>query len=414
MIRPKKEILISQLLFFMFIGSIGSFGSFINLHLEQVVGLTGSQIGFVAFLGLIVTVIMNPIWGYIADKSGKHVLLLKMAFLGTVAIGALYYGSRSFLLIVISVIFFEGLRAPIMPLLEFISTNYCAKYNYDFGRVRVIASWGFLIVAMATGFMVAGLEFELFGRLVSFAGFISLEFATFGILIIMSAIAFLLLFLLPNTSKKENEVTNYQDPSFGKRDVKDLLTNRRFVFILAFTMVGFVTVDTLFLYSTMHLVTVLGASENIVSWIAFFAVVPELILLPFGTVLIMKFGFRNWYIFTVLTMILRLAICSFTTSPLIFALSGGVHALMIIMHVIGTISYIRKVVSPSVLGLALTVLASASALSRAVMSFIFGWIYEHINSFAVFRVATLIVLVALVMAIKSKNLKEVGAEIQAP
>ena len=413
MVRKNKEILISQLLFFMFIGSIGSFGSFINLHLEQVVGLTGSQIGFVTFLGLITTVIMNPIWGYIADKTGKHVLLLKMAFLSTVAIGALYYGSRSFLLVVVVVILFEGLRAPMMPLLEYISTNYCAKYKYDFGRVRVVASWGFLIVAMATGFMVAGLEFELFDRSFGFDGFISLEFATFGILIIMSAIAFLLLFLLPNASKKVSKETDDQN-SFGKRDVKELLTNRSFVFILVFTMVGFVTVDTLFLYSTMHLVTVLEASENIVSWVAFFAVTPELILLPFGTVLIMKFGFKNWYIFTLFTMILRLVICSFTTSPLIFALSGSVHALMIIMHVIGTISYIRKVVSPSVLGLALTVLASASALSRAFMSFIFGWIYEHISSFAVFRVATLIVLIALVMAIKSKNLKEVGATIGAP
>jgi len=411
--KKNKEILISQWLYFMFIGSIGSFGSFINLHLEQVVGLTGSQIGFVTFLGLITTVIMNPIWGYIADKSSKHVLLLKMSFLSTVAIGALYYGARSFLLVIIVVILFEGLRAPMMPLLEYISTNYCAKYKYDFGRVRVIASWGFLIVAMATGFMVAGLEFELFGSSFGFEGFISLEFATFGILIIMSAIAFLLLFLLPNTEKKKPVESN-QNPAFGMSDVKELLTNQRFVFILVFTMVGFVTVDTLFLYSTMHLVTVLQAPENIVSWVAFFAVTPELILLPFGTVLVMKFGFKNWYIITMITMIFRLLVSSFTTSPLIFALSGSVHALMIIMHVIGTISYIRKVVSPSVLGLALTVLASASALSRAFMSFLFGWIYEHISSFAVFRVATLIVLVALVMAIKSKNLKEVGAEIWAP
>ena len=407
-----KEILISQLLFLMFIGSIGSFGSFINLHLEQVVGLTGSQIGFVAFLGFTTTVIMNPIWGYIADKTGKHILLLKMAFLSATVIGALYYGSRSFLLVIISVILFEALRAPTMPMLEYISTNYCEKYNYDFGKVRVFASWGFLTVAMAAGFMVAGLDFELFGNSLGFDGFITLEFATFGIFIIMNAIAVVLLFLLPKSDEKARNKVATDKKSFGRKDVKELLTNRRFVFILVLTMIGFITVEAAFSYSTMHLVTVLEAPENIVSWIAFFMVVPELVLLPLGTLLMMKFGFKNWYILTLLTMIFRLGIYAFATTPLIFAFGGIVHGLMIVMHVCGTIAYIRKVVSPKVLGLAFTILASSMALSRAVFSFLFGWIYENINSFTVFRVAALIVFVALILAVYSKDLKEVGDEIK--
>ena len=405
-----KEILISQLLFFMFIGSLGSFLNFINLHLEQVVGLTGSQIGFVTFLGFITTVIMNPIWGYIADKTGKHVLLLKMAFLSAVAIGALYYGARNFLLVIIVVILFEGLRAPTMPMLEYLSSNYCEKHHYDFGKVRVFASWGFLLVAMATGFMVAGLEFEVLGRSLGFAGFITLEFATFGIFMIMNAVALLLMFFLPTSDKKAPEVTTNHQKSFGKKDVLELLTNWRFVFILILTMVGFVTVEAAFSYSTMHLVTVLEASEAIVSWLAFFMVVPELVLLPLGTLLVMKFGFKNWYVLTLLTMMFRLGIYAFTTNPLIFALGGTVHGLMIVMHTIGTIAYIRKVVSPKALGLAFTILASSMALSRAVLSFLFGWVYENIDSFTVFRIAALIVFAAFVMALKSKNLREVGAK----
>jgi len=399
-----KEILISQLLFFMFIGSLGSFGSFINLHLEQVVGLTGSQIGFVTFIGLITTVIMNPVWGYIADKTGKHVLLLKMAFLSAAVIGAWYSGSRHFLLITIVVILFEALRAPIMPMLEYISTNYCEKYRYDFGKVRVFASLGFLLVAMAAGFMVAGIP------ALGLEGFIILEFATFGIFIIMNAIAFVLLFLLPKVDGQGAGVVENKK-SFGGKDVKELLTNKRFVFILVLTMLGFMTVESAFSYSTMHLVSALDASEGIVSWLAFFMVVPELVLLPLGTVLLLKFGFKNWYVLTLVTMLFRLGVYSFATNPLIFALGGIVHSLMIVMHTIGTIAYIRKVVSPKALGLAFTLLASSMALSRAVLSFIFGWIYENINSFSVFRFAALIVFIAFVMAVKSRCLKKVGDEI---
>ena len=408
-----KEILVSQLLFFMFVGSIGSFGSFINLHLEQVVGLTGSQIGFVTFLGLIATVIMNPIWGYLADKTGKHILLLKIAFFSAAVIGGLYYGARGFLMVILAVILFEGLRAPIMPMLEYISTNYCEKYTYDFGKVRVFASWGFLLITMATGFMVAGLEVELFGHLITFGGFMSLEFATFGILMIMSTLALVLMFLLPKEGLKAHKNGDHHQKSFGKKEVKALLTNRPFVFILILTMVGLMTVESAFSYSTMHLVTVLEASENIVSFLAFFMVAPEVILLPFGTVLMWKFGFKKWYVLTLVTMIVRLGVYSFTENPFVFALGGSVHGIMIIMHVIGTITYIRKVVAPKSLGLAFTLLAASMALSRAFLSFMFGWIYENVNSFAVFRVAVLIVCVALGMAIKSKYLKEVGDKIRA-
>jgi len=395
----------------MMVGSMGAFGSFINLHLEQIVGLTGSQIGFITFVGLITIVIVNPIWGYLADKTGKHAFLLKLGFFAAVATGALYFSMRHFLLIVIVVILFEGLRAPIIPMLDFLSTDYAEKQNYDYGRIRVYAAWGWMSIAMATGFMVAGMELNIFGYSFGFPGFMSLEFATFGMFIIMSFVAACLTFLLPKPAPIVSPDQAVKKGSFGKKDVKELLMNRRFVFILVLTMLGFVTLEAAFSYSTMHLVTALGASEGIVSWVALFTVAPEIMILPFGTVLLLRFGFKNWYLFALATMMLRLAVYGFATNPIIFAAGGMVHGVMIVMHVIGTIAYIRKVVAPNSLGLAFTLLASSMALSRAVLSFGFGWVYENISSFAVFRVAMIFVLVALILAIKSRHLKEVSNEI---
>ena len=395
----------------MFIGSIGAFGNFVNLYLDQVVGLTGAQIGLIMSLGMITTVVMNPIWGYIADKTGKHTFLLKMTFFSAVAVGALYYAASSFLMVVVAAILFEGLRAPTMPMLEYLTTNYADKHNYDFGKIRVYASWGFLLIAMATGFMVAGMEFELFGRQIGFAGFLSLEFAAFGVFIIMSFLALLLVFLLPKSDSENDTVTTVAKKAFGKADVKALLQNRRFVFILILTMLGMATLEAAWNYATMHVVTVLGASEGIISLLAFFMVVPEVVILPLGTVLVLKTGFKNWYILSLISMVGRLLVYSFVTDPVIFALGGVVHGIMIVMHITGTIAYIRKVVPAKSLGLALTVLASGMALSRALFSFVFGFVYDNISSFAVFRIAAAVVLVALILAFKSKHLKTVGDEI---
>ena len=393
----------------MLFGSFGSFGSFINLYLEQIVGLTGSQIGTVILLGVITTVVMNPVWGYLADKTGRHVLLLKMGFLSSAVIGAIYARANNFLMILVIVILFEAMRAPIMGMLEYISTNYSEKYGYDYGKIRVFASLGFLIVAMLTGFMVAGLSLEFSGLVIDFDGFIGLEFATFGIFIFLNLIAVFILFLLPKSEITQESKVSDQPPVFRKNDVVQLLLNRRFIFILILTMVGFMTVESAFSYSTMHLVTVLHAPENIVSWNALIMVTPELILLPIGTMLMLKFGFKNWYVFSIVTMICRLLIYGFATSPFMFIFGGIFHGIMIVMHISGTLLYIRKVVPANVLGLAFTILASSMAFSRGLLSFVFGWLYE-VNSFFVFRVAAAIVLIALVMAVRSGALNEVEKE----
>lgn len=407
-----KEILLTQLLFLLFVGSLGSLTSFLNLYLEQVVGLTGSQIGFIMFSGAIVTVVMNPIWGFVADKTGKHLLLLKMAFLSAAVVGTFYWASRSFFLIVVVSVLFEALRAPTMPMLEYISTNSCAKHNYSYGKVRVFASIGFLVVATLTGLMVAGLDIELFNRQFGFPGFIGIEFATFGIFIIMSIITLGLLFMFP-----KGEPVSEDDPKevveVDKKAVWALFKNKQFIFIVTLSMIGMMTVEAAYSFAPMHLVTVLGAPESVVSLITVFLVTPELFLLPIGAALVLKYGFKTWYVFSFSTMILRLIIYSFAQTPLLFAMGGMVHVFMIIMHTIGTLAYIRKVVPVHVLGLALAIMASATALSRAIISFSFGWIYENISSFAMFQTATVLLIIGLVMTVKSKDLKVVGDQIRS-
>lgn len=404
-----KEILLSKLLFFLAIGAFGGFVNFINLHLEQVVGLTGSQIGLITFIGLIVTVIMNPVWGYLSDKTGKHTLLLKFGFFTSALMGALYFSSRSFALVILSVVLFDGIRAPLMPILEYITTNHCEKYKYSFGKIRVFGAVSFMLVTMATGVMVAGMDVQFLGIHLAFDGFMGVDVAAFGGFILFNLLAFAAIFFMPAPEKKAP--TDRKIKTFNQDDIKALLFNKKFLFILIFSMLTLIAQEAAFSYSGMHLVTTLGAEENIISLVSFFMVMPEIIILPIGTVLILKFGFKNWYIISLIGMMMRLGIYSFTHSPLIFALGGVFHGLMIIMHALGTISYIRKVVAPQTMGLAFTLMASSMALSRALMSLLFGFIYENIDSFTVFRVALGFVSIGLVLAIRSQYLKEVGEEV---
>ena len=126
-----------------------------------------------------------------------------------------------------------------------------------------------------------------------------------------------------------------------------------------------------------------------------------------------RVGFKRWYLFAVSTMVVRMGIYSFATSVPLIVVASLVHGLGITTHIAGNIAYIRKVVPPNVMGLAFTVMVSFMALSRAALSFLFGYIYDHVDGFMVFRVTTGILFVALLWVAKSTHLKEVGDEITA-
>ena len=410
----KKNIIILQILFFVFAAANGAFVNFINLHLEQVVGLTGSEIGFVASMSMIAMMVMNPVWGYIGDKTGKYVFLLKVAWALAVLTAVFYFNSRTLSLVVAASVLLEGGRAALFPFLDLIASNYCEENQFNFGKIRVFASLGFMSFSMLTGFFIAGLQIPWFdGATIGFDGFMSLEFATFGIFITLNILGLAFSFLMPKSDAKNDDQKRSDIEKMNKEDAKQLLKNKKYLYIVVFSMISLVTMEAVHLYSAMHLVTELGAPENIVSWLVMFMVTPEFILLPLGVIIVKKFGFKNWYIFALLTMILRLGVYSLTTNVMLFVLVSASHGVMICMSVTGNIAYMRKVVEPRVRGLAFTILASSMALSRAILSFIFGWIYENISSFAVFRTGTVILLIALAMVIFSKSLNEVGKEIEA-
>ena len=394
----KKQIVVLQLLFFMFAGSNGAFINFINLHLSQVVGLTGTQIGLVSFLGMMAMMLLNPVWGYVGDKTGKHTTLVKVSILLAILAGAFYFNARTIGTVIVAVILLEGGRAALFPLLELIATNFCAKEKMDFGRIRVFASIGFMSIAMLTGFLIDG-------------GILSLQLATFGVFITLCSGALFLSFQLPKPAPKE-AVDTEGKKGFSKADVTGLLKNKKFLYIVLLSMISLVTVEAASTYSSLHLVEELGASEGIMSWLVLFMVAPEILLLPLGAVIVKKVGFKNWYVIALLTMILRLGVYAFTTSVALFVAVSMVHGVMICMQVAGNITYVRKVVEPNVLGLAFTLLASLMAFSRAVLSYVFGWVYENMDGFAVFRIGTLLLIVAFGMVIGSKKLNEVEAQLK--
>jgi len=406
----RHYILVLQLLSFTMMGAIGAFMSYINLYLEQVVGFTGTQIGLVTMLSMSLIIVVNPILGYIGDKTGQHVFMLKLAFFLSTVFVFIYSRSYTFLVILLVAILFEVARSPVGPFIDLITSDYCEKVGFDFGRVRVFSSIGFMSTVMSVGFMIAGVQMPWFnGQTIGFDGFLSIRAAVFGAVLILMGLSFVLMFFVPQPDHTKGKSNN--EGKFNREDVKALLVNKRFQFMLVFVVLSLVALETAKTFVGNHLVVGLGSAENIVSVMTFVMVFPEFILLPFGSKIIRKVGFRNWYLLTMVTMVGRMLIYAFTANIAIFAVASAVHGFGVTTHVVGNIAFIRKVVAPKVLGLAFTIMMSVLGFSRAVLSFVYGLLYERFDGFAVFRLATVLLVCGFLWVLKSKSLKEVEAEL---
>lgn len=406
----RHYILILQLLSFTIMGGMGTFMNYINLYLEQVIGFTGSQIGLVTMISMSLVIIVNPFLGYIADKTGKHMLILKYAFLLSVVFAFIYSQSNTFFVILIMAMLFEISRAPIAPFIDLITIDYCDKVGFDFGKVRVFSSIGFMVTVMSVGFMIAGVQIPWFnGKTIGFDGFLDIRTAVFGAIILLMALSFVLMFFVPKP--EESQAKDGKKEKFNRKDVKELLENKQFRFILVFIILSLVTLESAKTFVGNHLVVGLGSAENIVSVMTFVMVLPEFILLPLGSTIIRKVGFKNWYLLSSLTMLGRMAVYALTSSIAIFALVSLVHGFGVVTHVIGNIAFVRKVVEPKIMGLAFTIMMSVVTFSRAVLSLIYGMLYEHFDGFAVFRLATILLFCGFLWVLRSKSLKDVGDEI---
>jgi len=405
----RRYIIALQLLSLTFMGAMGTFMNYINLYLEQVIGFTGSQIGMVTMLSMGIVIIVNPVLGYLADRTGKHILMLKCAFLLSAVFAFIYSQVTTFLVILIVAMLFEIARACIAPFNDLITLDYCDKVGFDFGKIRVFSSIGFMITVMSVGFMIAGVRIPWFNaQVIELNGFLDIRTAVFGAIMLLLGLSFGLMFFVPKPTPK-SELAN--EGKVAKNDVKELLKNKKFQFILVFVVLSLVAFESSKTFVGNHLVIGLGSAENIVSIMTFVMVLPEFILLPWGSRLIKKFGLKNWYLFSISTMLIRVIVYSFTTNIAIFAAISLVHGFSVVTHISGNIPLLRKVVNPKLQGLALAIMMSVATFSRAILSFIYGMLYENFDGFAVFRLATILVFCGFLWVLKSKSLKEIGDEI---
>lgn len=386
-----KNILKFQIFYFLLIGAIGCFTPYINVYLEKSIGLTGSQIGLLNAIPLILGVCVIPIWGIIGDKTGKYKLLLMVSLGASIVVLYFYSKQTVYAGVLVFALLLEIARLGSGPMSDTITMNYTAKHNGNYGSIRGMGSLGYVVGSMAVGFLA-----DMYG----------LDGPLFTTYMVLLGLAFLLCFTFPKTDIQDEE----KKPNKG--NFKELLLNKNFIFMLIIVMMTQIVIDSSGGYAGNHLVSTLKGSNSLISWLNFVQVGPEIVFLMFSSQLIKKIGYKKFILLGTIPMAIRLFTYAFVPSANFFVLISVVHCLGVGISTVASLAYIQDSVNPAVFGTAVTLLNAAMNIGKAIYSYVFGLVYQYFGSYQIFLVSGMIVVICILMVLFTKRFDEVDQRLQ--
>lgn len=382
-----KNIIKFQVFYFLLIGAVGCFIPYINVYLEQSIGLTGSQIGLITAISLILGVCVIPLWGIIGDKTRKYNLMLMISLATSIVVLYFYSKQTVYIGVVVFALLLEVARLGSTPMADTITMNYTAKTGGNYGSIRGMGSLGYMLGSMAVGFLA-----DMYG----------LDGPLFTSYILLLGIALLICFTFPKADPQEEK----EKPQKGS--FKELIKNKNFIFMLVLVMITQIVVDSSGAFAGNHLITTLKGDNSLISWLTFVQVLPEFLFLMIASQVIRKMGYKKFFTLATVLMAIRLFTYAFIPNSYVFVMISIVHCLGVACSTVASLAYIKEVVNPAVFGTAITLLNAAMSIAKAIYGYAFGSIYQYFGSYNIFLISGIIVVFALVLIITTKRFDNVG------
>jgi PPP family 3-phenylpropionic acid transporter len=133
--------------YFTYLGAIGVFLPFVSLYLKDL-GLPASEVTQLMALGPLASLLMPPLVGLLADLGSARVWLLRLATAATAVVSLGFVGPHPRWALAATMMMFSALRAPLLSLVD-----ASALDRGDYGRIRLWGSAGFLLAALAAGWL---------------------------------------------------------------------------------------------------------------------------------------------------------------------------------------------------------------------------------------------------------------------
>ena len=136
--------------YFFYFATLGGFLPYWGLYLESE-GFSPSEIGQLMALLVGTKIIAPNIWGWIADHTGKSIMIIRVAtFTSALAFAAVWAGEGFWWLAWVIIVFSFFWNAA-LPQVEAVTLSHLHQNSHQYSRIRSWGSIGFIVTVLGVG-----------------------------------------------------------------------------------------------------------------------------------------------------------------------------------------------------------------------------------------------------------------------
>lgn len=144
--------------FFQF-ASLGVLLPLFGVYLREL-GFTGIEIGLLVLSLPALQMISSPISSYLADTRLPRLWIYRFTLIGAVLITPAFYVAKSFVQLFFVIAIYGMMRMPNTPMINAAALEYADEPDFDYSRLRIGGSIGFMIFAAIAGWWVGHFGFD--------------------------------------------------------------------------------------------------------------------------------------------------------------------------------------------------------------------------------------------------------------
>lgn len=154
--RPIPYWSLSGFYFFHF-AFIGAFAPYWSLYLKSL-SFNAFQIGILMSLLHVTRIFAPAAWGWLADHTGKRVLIVQLAaIMGSISYCGVFFG-ESFAWMAATMALMSFFWSASLPLIEATTLSYLGESTAKYGRIRAWGSLGFIFAVISIGYLLDAMD----------------------------------------------------------------------------------------------------------------------------------------------------------------------------------------------------------------------------------------------------------------
>ncbi|SCX84573.1 MFS transporter, PPP family, 3-phenylpropionic acid transporter [Nitrosospira sp. Nl5] len=139
--------------YFFHFAFIGAFAPYWSLYLKSI-SFSAFQIGVLMSLLHVTRVFAPTAWGWLADHTGKRLLIVQLAAItGLISYCGVFFG-ESFAWMAATMALMSFFWSASLPLIEATTLSYLGESTARYGRIRAWGSLGFIFAVIAVGYLL--------------------------------------------------------------------------------------------------------------------------------------------------------------------------------------------------------------------------------------------------------------------